>query len=260
MWARAYLDGEEVGRLVSFPDPTPLRDGRRFARVDGISVNKNVRRRGIGTALYEATAAWWAKQGIYLASDMVRQPAAEEFWLKQVRKGRADYFGKPGAKNDYYVLREAPPRTLENPHTHPQIAVPITARQFRREFEAVFARSGLARATLVVQDGSSRCNPGSVPTEPDPDLRREHARTERRYATVDLGARPIKFMFAPQVLALPRANRLGLIRHEIGHALLRNVPGHSEADADEVARARLGPVGYDPRWLGGRGRGLQRGR
>lgn len=83
-------------------------------------------------------------------------------------------------------------------------------------------------------------------------MARINRRNTRRYAEHDVGTSD--FYFAPAVLSLPRANRIGLIAHEIGHFILRDGP-HSEADADQAAREVLGVrIRYDRRWPG---KGLQ---
>jgi hypothetical protein len=62
---------------------------------------------------------------------------------------------------------------------------------------------------------------------------------------------PPRFEFAPQMVWLPKALRIGLLAHEVGHVLR---PG-SEQDADDAAEEILGiPIAYDMRWPG---KGLQ---
>lgn len=57
--------------------------------VELIGVEDRDRRRGVGTALYEAALKLSCETGKPLASDHQRSPFAEAFWRKQVKKGRA---------------------------------------------------------------------------------------------------------------------------------------------------------------------------
>lgn len=76
----------------------------------------------------------------------------------------------------------------------------------------------------------------------------------RSFAEVDPW--DLHFAFAPQVLELPESHRQGLIMHEIGHVLCREMPGGgSETDADRAAESVYGiPIEYDHRFPG---KGLQ---
>ncbi len=87
------------------------------------------------------------------------------------------------------------------------------------------------------------------------ELSLTHARNERRFAEVE--PRGLHFFFAHEIRKLSAEHRLGLLAHELGHALHGPKP-HGEADADRVARDYFGvEIKYDRRW---RGRGLQVGR
>jgi len=78
----AYYDGEEVGSLSLDPD--------RGALVVGmIHVDDAAKRKGVGTALYEAAVDLGCKTKLAIRSDNTRSPFAEAFWMKQERKGRA---------------------------------------------------------------------------------------------------------------------------------------------------------------------------
>ena len=78
----AYLDGEEVGSLSLDTD--------RGALVVGmIHVDDKVKRKGIGTVLYEAAVDLGCKTKLAIRSDNTRSPFAEAFWRKQESKGRA---------------------------------------------------------------------------------------------------------------------------------------------------------------------------
>lgn len=58
--------------------------------IDYIFVRETWRRRGVATALYEAAARGACRSyGVPLQSDVERSAAAQAFWVKQVRKGRA---------------------------------------------------------------------------------------------------------------------------------------------------------------------------
>ena len=59
---------------------------------------------------------------------------------------------------------------------------------------------------------------------------------------------PPTIVFAPKLERATRARIEGVIRHELGHALafVAGMPGHSERDADEIARRALGAtIRYD---------------
>lgn len=139
-------------------------------------------------------------------------------------------------------------REIDNPpdHTHPTLSRPLALSEFLAEFQAIWLRALSflpARPTPTV--------------ELSDDLDRTHCRNSRRYAEVVPGRRA--FFFAPQVLWLPRANRLGLIAHEIGHVLAFEELGmdHDERVADEAALEIGVEIRYDRRWPG---KGLQSGR
>jgi hypothetical protein len=79
-------------------------------------------------------------------------------------------------------------------------------------------------------------------------------RSPRSFAEVD--PHGLYFAFAPQVLELDWAHRRGLIMHELGHVLCRELPGGgTERDADQAAESVFGErIIYDSAWPG---KGLQ---
>lgn len=126
-------------------------------------------------------------------------------------------------------------------HRHPVLAKPVSPERLEAELAAVWAR------------GRRGQPPRIVPTEA---LSKTHGRNPRRYCETNGEV----IFVAPQILRLPRAQRLGLIAHELGHVVLlrRRLWGHSERAADRTAERVFGvEVTYDLRWPG---RGLQSGR
>jgi len=85
-------------------------------------------------------------------------------------------------------------------------------------------------------------------------MRERNDEDPRSFAEVDPWQ--LEFYFAPQVLDLPWTHRRGLLMHEIGHVLARDLPnGGTEDDADHAAREVFGEtIIYDRRWPG---KGLQ---
>jgi GNAT superfamily N-acetyltransferase len=82
---QAHLHGREVG-YMELEEVEGPRD-QRLLKVAFVEVRrKGV---GIGTKLYEKAAAFACKLKRPLASDDARTSAAQGFWLKQARKGRA---------------------------------------------------------------------------------------------------------------------------------------------------------------------------
>jgi GNAT superfamily N-acetyltransferase len=85
------------------------RTGKRFkGAVWGVSslyVDPIYRRRGVATSLYEAAALFACKKRGRLAS-ISRNPGAhsEDFWKKQLLKGRAFAVVRRGAAQDIFVL------------------------------------------------------------------------------------------------------------------------------------------------------------
>lgn len=79
-------------------------------------VKHGLRRRGEGTKLYEAAAEAACEHfNAPLASSRTRSNAAERFWRKQHKKGRADCVGDAGGKLRKclnYVLKCPAPETL----------------------------------------------------------------------------------------------------------------------------------------------------
>lgn len=97
----ACVDGRRVGRIES----TKRRGGGY--RVAVIHVQAPWRHQGVGTALYEAAAAEACRRRSRLFSD-ARNPNAfsNDFWEKQVEKGRAKVVGG-NAKMPTYALNKA---------------------------------------------------------------------------------------------------------------------------------------------------------
>ena len=84
----------------------------------------------------------------------------------------------------------------------------------------------------------------------DPELSRTHARNSRRYAE----QQGDRIFVAREIMFIPKAQRSGLLCHELGHLALRGQK-HTERDADEAAEALLGVrIRYSKKW---RGRGVQ---
>lgn len=121
----------------------------------------------------------------------------------------------------------------------PQLPYPISKGDFEQELAAACRYAGIERWVLAWP----------------PSLEREHRANPRRYAQwMELPDGGSLFEFAPQVCALPWAQRLGLIAHEVGHALDPD-PAKTEDGADAYGMAALNLlIVYDLRWPG---RGLQ---
>lgn len=86
--------------------------------IDEVDVLQRERRRGVGTRLYEAAAREAEGNGGRLASDTAITEAAQGFWAKQLRLGRAKRAGR------YFVIVEPGVRDLKNnpsakPHGFP---------------------------------------------------------------------------------------------------------------------------------------------
>jgi hypothetical protein len=90
-------------------------------QVSWIKVDDRLRRCGVATRLYAAMAKVACDAGGVLSSDVIRKPAAEAFWQKQVAKGRARCVRRAGNSwhPDYglgdceaYALTQCPAETL----------------------------------------------------------------------------------------------------------------------------------------------------
>lgn len=122
-------------------------------------------------------------------------------------------------------------------HGHPVLARPISFDQLIDEVSTFLPRYLIA------------CRGQDPLVEIDPGLTKLHQRNARRYAQVY--PESLCFQFAEQTLWLPKANRIALIAHEIGHL----IDTGSEASADRAAWRVLGiRIAYDKRWPG---KGLQ---
>ncbi len=117
-------------------------------------------------------------------------------------------------------------------HDHPILKRPVARHVFIQEFSYLAKQAGVSWTSL----------------ELTPKLAHTHHYTPRRYAEMD--PEELRFYFAPQVLWLPEENRLGLIAHELGHALCQSLPnGGTEEDADLAAEEALGArIIYDKNW------------
>ena len=114
----AEINGEIVGHVIVSNERHV-----RHAEIYRIAIDKDMRRKRIGTALYEAAAQLSCQRFKKpLASDKVRSPMADQFWRKQVARGRAHcsrVSPKPGAGRDagkpwceHYVLSCPAPGSL----------------------------------------------------------------------------------------------------------------------------------------------------
>lgn len=111
-----YL-GATVGHIKVFPSTDARK--RKIVMVGQSWVAAKHRRKGFGTALYEAAAqAACEIFGAPLASGESRSAAAEAFWRKQERKGRAQCTQESGSKKRpciEYVLSCPAPTNLGKP-------------------------------------------------------------------------------------------------------------------------------------------------
>jgi hypothetical protein len=120
-------------------------------------------------------------------------------------------------------------------HEHPTLPKAILRQAFLKELQRFAAVAGIPSYSVGFP----------------PSLSKTHESEPRRYAQVT--PTTAAFEFASQILWLPKAHRVGLIAHEIGHVF---TPGGSEDDADQAAAHLFGfTIEYDPRW---HGKGLQK--
>jgi hypothetical protein len=155
--------------------------------------------------------------------DITPEQAAE--WADML----ADMFGENRVSDLRSLIRS------ETRTANPSKKKGITRKQFGDEFAALAHRAGLKDVCAIEFTSEVRISP-------------------RSYADVD--PRELHFRFAPETLELPAAHRRGLIMHEIGHVLCRELPdGGTEDDADKAAYAAFGErITYDHNWPG---KGLQ---
>lgn len=79
--------GEDVGWLEAYPTKM---GGRKVFVVDTIEVTEEVRRQGVATQLYEAAARLaCSKRSVLGSQDRLQGAWSNEFWEKQLAKGRA---------------------------------------------------------------------------------------------------------------------------------------------------------------------------
>lgn len=109
----ATCNGVACGRIDA--SRTDLR-GRVVYRVGRVDVVESARRKGVATKLYEAAAAEaCARRGRLASTERLPDAASNEFWEKQLRKGRADAFPIRGAearRYTRYVLKDCKQRDL----------------------------------------------------------------------------------------------------------------------------------------------------
>lgn len=201
---------------------------------------------GIGTAFWEAAAAEAARRGGRLGSNYRVSSAADEFWEKQYRKGRAtrveaeaDENGDEVASLDQYVLKEGV-RSLKN---NPSTQLPRAQASFDRHFDVLaqqFPDYGALELHLDENAGGDNGH-GS----------------ERQfgYCTVDP---PFCIAFAAKIEQMPDEYIDGLMAHEFGHAIDhrygrkaleahfgKRLPDSVERRADKIAEYVFGrPIEY----------------
>lgn len=104
--------GKPVGRIGVIKWNPPDAPHKTYMKVARIDVDESVRRKGVGTKLYERAArvACEGRYGAPLASDTDRSSMSDGFWRKQVSKGRArrDETGRA-----FYTLSCPAPRSLK---------------------------------------------------------------------------------------------------------------------------------------------------
>jgi len=111
----------------------------------------------------------------------------------------------------------------------------ITKKQFADEFCELADQAGIEDTCAIEFTSEVRTSP-------------------RSYAAVE--PHDLHFYFAPETLELPWEHRRGLIMHELGHVLCKDMPrGGTEDDADRAALECFGEkIVYDKNWPG---KGLQ---
>lgn len=115
----------------------------------------------------------------------------------------------------------------------------ISLEDFAAEFEELAQQAGITEVCAL--DFSDH-------------MAERNRRDPRSFAEVD--PHGLKFYFAIQILELPSPHRTGLIMHELGHVLCKDLPGGgTEEDADRAACECFGSlIIYDKAWPG---KGLQ---
>jgi hypothetical protein len=92
-WGANRIDMFRDGVRVAFAEFTKRKvAGHQALQIKMIQSWHN--RQGNATRLYETLGKAACDKGLTLASDSTRSPAAEAFWQKQIRKGRAIPAGK----------------------------------------------------------------------------------------------------------------------------------------------------------------------
>jgi len=113
-WGKGRVDMQRDGVRVAFAEVTKKRirsSGETVLQVQMIQSWHP--RQGYATRVYEALALKACEQGLSLASDLSRSPAADQFWRKQYVKGRArEVPGTPRDPRVTYVLSCPAPASL----------------------------------------------------------------------------------------------------------------------------------------------------
>jgi GNAT superfamily N-acetyltransferase len=110
----AFFGTRHVGHIEAH---RTTRGGRVIYTVDNVFVEPDARRRGVGTALYQAAAAEACRRRATLGSTE-RNPGAfsHDFWEKQRAAGRAELLRARGEQPIYALRRElCPAPVLANP-------------------------------------------------------------------------------------------------------------------------------------------------
>jgi GNAT superfamily N-acetyltransferase len=96
----ATCDGRQCGRLTAHRTKV---GGRVVYTVDRVDVHEPYRRQRVATRLYEAAHAEACRRRARLASTQ-RNPGAHsnDFWRKQIAKGRAELLPGQKTRNQYY--------------------------------------------------------------------------------------------------------------------------------------------------------------
>lgn len=109
------------GAIVSAPDPfTKAITGQKFTSMGYIKTEEAYRGKGVATRIYEAAARMSClKFKAPMASDTQRTTAADAFWKKQFKKGRAVKFNIPkanralGSRATIFALSCPAPKSLK---------------------------------------------------------------------------------------------------------------------------------------------------
>lgn len=231
------LEGEDDGRwgfidVARFPDST-------FWNVREIEVQPQGH--GIGTAFYEAAAAEAKRRGGRLGSTYRVSSAADAFWEKQWKLGRATRRKETAppaeddpASHDVFLLKEGA-RSLRN---NGGVQLPRARESFDRHFNAMAERFPDFGALELHQDEVAGSDNG-------------HG-SERQFGYCTTKP-PFQIAFAAKIETLPPAYIDGLMAHEFGHAIDHRygrkhleglfgvrLPDSVERRADKIAEQTFG--------------------